>query len=416
MKTGDKLLSSHVKEFSFCLLPVQIQSEFVNADNSLTVSLEEFGLSQYEARAYFAMIAKGPVSAGELAYYSELPRTKVYPTLQKLRKKKLATISDTKPIMCAAIAPEEAFDPIIQEQINKVNAMNSLVANLKTVSEESRKSVGVEERRYHHLTLGNVPKDLRAMIDGARESMRIVVDRSAIGLLTECGKQIAAAVRRGVEVRMIVPPSEAGARSSISIPACAGVRMLESTQSCFIRDDTGVLVVDGRGAGDIFSQTGVLGSTLARSFEGQWERAVPADALLDMTGSESEEVYRAIVILDRDGLAKALDAVMVPGDAPDMAGLLEEGGVPVHSRTLSDLVDLADGALQAACGGRARMDTAGGVLSLESVLGHGHMLAWASVLRAYLQNKGYTTRTIPQESGGSRKVHIRLGNCQEVVT
>lgn len=378
----------------------------MNADNSLTVSLEEFGLSQYEARAYYAMIARGPVSAGELAYYSELPRTKVYPTLQKLRKKKLATISDTKPIMCAAIAPEEAFDPIIQEQINKVNAMNSLVANLKTVSEESRKSIGIEERRYRHLTLGNVPKDLRAMIDGARESVRIVVDRPAIGLFAECGKQIAAAVRRGVEVRIIVPPSEAG--SSVSLPACSGVRMLESSQSCFIQDNTGVLVVDGGGAGDIFSQTGVLGSTLAGAFEEQWERAVPADALLDMTGSESEEVYRAIVTLDRSGPSRVLDAAMAPGEAPDMAGLLEECGVPVHSRTLSDLVDLADGALQATCGGRAQMDTAGGVLSLESAPGHGHMLAWASVLRAYLQNKGYTTRTIPQESDGSRKVHIRL--------
>ena len=37
-------------------------------DHSLTVSLEEFGLSKYEAQAYVALIAKGTVSAGELAY------------------------------------------------------------------------------------------------------------------------------------------------------------------------------------------------------------------------------------------------------------------------------------------------------------------------------------------------------------
>ena len=30
----------------------------MNVDNSLTVSLEEFGLSRYEARAYFAMISR----------------------------------------------------------------------------------------------------------------------------------------------------------------------------------------------------------------------------------------------------------------------------------------------------------------------------------------------------------------------
>ena len=107
-------------------------------EHSLTVSLEEFGLSQYEAQAYVALIAKGTISASELAYYSEIPRTKIYPTLLKLENKKLAIISKSKPIMCTAIAPEDAFDDIIHEQINKVNAMNSLVSNLKRASEESR--------------------------------------------------------------------------------------------------------------------------------------------------------------------------------------------------------------------------------------------------------------------------------------
>ena len=46
----------------------------------LTVSLEEFGLSKYESQAYVALISKGTISASELAYYSEVPRTKIYPT------------------------------------------------------------------------------------------------------------------------------------------------------------------------------------------------------------------------------------------------------------------------------------------------------------------------------------------------
>ena len=93
----------------------------------LAVSLEEFGLSRYEAQAYVTLITKGTISAAELAYYSNLPRTKVYPTLLKLEKKKIAIISKTKPIMCTAISPEDAFDEIVQEQINKVNGMNNLV-------------------------------------------------------------------------------------------------------------------------------------------------------------------------------------------------------------------------------------------------------------------------------------------------
>ncbi len=33
--------------------------------------------------------------------------------------------------MCTAISPEDAFDGVIHEQINKINAMNTLVSNLK---------------------------------------------------------------------------------------------------------------------------------------------------------------------------------------------------------------------------------------------------------------------------------------------
>ena len=100
-------------------------------EHVLTVSLEEFGLSKYESQAYVALIARGTISASELAYYSEIPRTKIYPTLLKLENKKLVIISKSKPIMCTAIAPEDAFDGIIHEQINKVNAMNTLISNLK---------------------------------------------------------------------------------------------------------------------------------------------------------------------------------------------------------------------------------------------------------------------------------------------
>ena len=40
--------------------------------------------------------------------------------------------------MCTAISPEDAFDGIVQEQISRINAMNTLVSNLKKVSEESK--------------------------------------------------------------------------------------------------------------------------------------------------------------------------------------------------------------------------------------------------------------------------------------
>ena len=58
-------------------------------EHDATVSLEEFGLSKYEARAYVALISKGTISASEVSYDAELTRTKVYPFFLKLEKKKI---------------------------------------------------------------------------------------------------------------------------------------------------------------------------------------------------------------------------------------------------------------------------------------------------------------------------------------
>jgi len=66
-------------------------------DSTSTVSLEELGLSKYEARAYITLISKGEISGSELAYYSEIPRTKIYPTLLKLEKKEVSYNFKTKP-------------------------------------------------------------------------------------------------------------------------------------------------------------------------------------------------------------------------------------------------------------------------------------------------------------------------------
>ncbi|MGI0002770.1 MAG: TrmB family transcriptional regulator, partial [Nitrosopumilaceae archaeon] len=140
-------------------------------ENGLTVSLEEFGLSKYEAKAYVTLVSHGTISASEDAYYSNLPRTKVYPTLLKLEKKRLVIISKSKPIMCTAIAPEDAFDDIIQEHIDKVNQMNTLVTKLKHASEESKKTRGAEEKRYFHLSSNNVLNQLKIMIGGTKSSI-----------------------------------------------------------------------------------------------------------------------------------------------------------------------------------------------------------------------------------------------------
>lgn len=371
----------------------------MSVDKSLTVSLEEFGLSQYEARAYFAMISRGPLSAAELSYYSEIPRTKVYSTLQKLHKKSLATISDTKPVMCAAIAPEEAFDSTIQDQINKVNAMNSLISSLKAINDECWRGRGVEERRYQQLSTGNIISEMRRIIDSARDSIDMLVSQRSY--VTESRKEIVAASRRGVSVRIILPPAEVNADGAGMLPGGAHIRTTTHDYNYMVVDGGSILILNQAGGGEVLTMADGIIHNLTALFKSLWSSSIQADALLDLNRTESKDVYTATTILKRSASLQ----VVAASKTSILTDLLEAGGVPIYSRTLNDLVELASTALKMTGGGTVKLDPGNRTVYLESNDG-GHVATWTSILESYLQKHGYGTRIIQHKK--SKSIHIRL--------
>ena len=377
----------------------------------LTVSLEEFGLSKYEAQAYVALIAKGTISAGDLAYYSEIPRTKIYPTLLKLENKKLVIISKSKPIMCTAIAPEDAFDGIIHEQINKVNAMNTLISNLKKASEESRKSRGSEEKRYFHLSANNVLSQLQTMIEGSKSSIKIMTDQWGFGLLAECKEQLLSVLRRNLDVKVLVAPAQICSESFRVIPDGVEIRASDITQNCFIFDETELLMINNNnGKGAIFSSTDILGINQEKIFSNIWKNATKTKALADMTKTEAQEIYKIIKIVNETGLLYLLNSTMVSKKPEtDMFKLLEKNGISLKSKTLDDIIEIIDAVMQITCSGHANFEANNKNITIESKLNSGHSLPWVSILDGCLQKQGYKTRTIYQNNANKgEKVHIKI--------
>ena len=380
-------------------------------EHVLTVSLEEFGLSKYEAQAYVSLIAKGTISAGDLAYYSEIPRTKIYPTLLKLENKKLVIISKSKPIMCTAIAPEDAFDGIIHEQINKVNAMNTLISNLKKASEESRKSRGSEEKRYFHLSANNVLSQLQTMIEGSKSSIKIMTDQWGFGLLAECKEQLLSVLRRNLDVKVLVVPSQICSESFRVIPDGVEIRASDITQNCFIFDETELLMVNSNnGKGAIFSSTDILGLNQEKVFSNIWKNAIKTKALGDMTKTEAQEIYKIIKIVNEAGLPYLLNSTMISKKPEaDMFKLLEKNGVSLKSKTLDDVIEIIDAIMQITCSGHVNFEANTKNITVESKLNSGHSLPWVSILDGCLQKQGYKTRTVYQNnSNKGEKVHIKI--------
>ena len=394
------------------ILPKDKSPNSMTNEKALSVSLEEFGLSKYEASAYVTLIAKGTISASELAYYSELPRTKVYPILLKLEKKKLAIISKSKPIMCTAIAPEDAFDDIVQEQIHKVNAMNTLVTNLKKVSEESRKSRGAEEKRYFHLTANNVLDQLKVMIEGTKDSIHIMADQWGLGLLAECKEQLLSVLRRNLEVKIVVPPNQIGSESFKVIPDGAKIRISEIIQNCFIFDQSELLLIDSEnGKAATFSSTEVLGINQSKLFSNIWKNSIKTESLGDMTKAEAQEIYKIIRLVNENALGFILNSTIVSQEQVDMLKLLEKNGINLKSKSLDEVIEIIDSTLQITCSGHANFDAKSKNISIESKMNSGHSLPWVAILDGYLRKQGYKTRMAYQNnSHKGEKVHLKISS------
>ena len=389
-----------------------IKAEFTHMvdEKALSVSLEEFGLSKYEAQAYVTLISKGTISASELSYYSELPRTKVYPVLLKLEKKKLVIISKSKPVMCTPIAPEDAFDDVVQEQINKVNAMNTLVSNLKKVNEVSRKSRGAEEKRYFHLAANNTLDQLKTMVEGTKESIHVMADQWGLGLLAECKEQLLSVSRRNVEVKVIVPSSQIGSESYKILPEGVKIRVSEIIQNCFIFDETELLLIDSaNGKGAMFSSTDILGVNQVRLFNHVWKNAIKTDGLEDMTKTEAQEIYKIIRLINENALGHILDANMISKNEFDLLKILEKNGISLKEKSIDDVIEIIDSALQIMCSGHANFDAKAKNISIESKMNSGHSLPWVAILEGYLQKAGYKTRmTYQNHAQKGEKVHLKF--------
>ena len=377
----------------------------------LTVSLEEFGLSKYESQAYVALISKGTISASELAYYSEVPRTKIYPTLLKLENKKLAIISKSKPIMCTAISPEDAFDGVIHEQINKINAMNTLVSNLKKASEESRKSRGSEEKRYFHISANKVLTQLQTMIEGSKSSIKIMTDQGGFGLLAECKEQLVGVIRRNLDVKVIIPSTQICSESYRAIPDGVEIKTSDITQNCFIFDETELLMINNdNGKGAIFSSTEILGINQEKVFSNIWKNSIKTKVVADMTKADAQEIYKIIKIISETGLTYILNSTRESKKLEiDFLKLLEKNGIILKLKSLDDIIEIMDAIIQITCSGHVNFEANTKNITIESKLNNGYSLPWVSILEGYLQKHGYKTRTVYQNnSNKGEKTHIKI--------
>ncbi|MBN2545937.1 MAG: TrmB family transcriptional regulator [Spirochaetes bacterium] len=102
-------------------------------DNNIINELMKLGMSEYEAKAYFALIIKNPLSPYEIAKKSSISTAKIYEVLNKLYGKKM--IFDIIDNGKKKYIPIEPDDLIKKHRASTNTLLNSLKNNLNNIKQ-----------------------------------------------------------------------------------------------------------------------------------------------------------------------------------------------------------------------------------------------------------------------------------------
>ncbi len=152
--------------------------------------LQQLGFTEYEARAYVALLRQNPQNGYELAKNSGLPRANVYSVLEKLEERgAVVRLEETNSVRYTPVSPEE----LIKRLENKLQgSLKEAHASLNQLTQAAAYEDIFSIRGYLPLL-----EHARSLIDAARTSVLVAQERPESLALKA---SVEAAMLRGVKV------------------------------------------------------------------------------------------------------------------------------------------------------------------------------------------------------------------------
>jgi HTH-type transcriptional regulator, sugar sensing transcriptional regulator len=144
----------------------------------VTALLQQLGFSEYEARAYLALLQRSPLNGYELAKVSGLPRANIYAVLQKLEERgAVARLDQPTATRYAPVAPTELTGRIASRFQQVLSAAQQALEEVATPAEPEY----VWNVRGYEAFLEHA----QSLIGASRESLLIATSRQEASLLGE---------------------------------------------------------------------------------------------------------------------------------------------------------------------------------------------------------------------------------------
>lgn len=169
---------------------IDLEKEYEKASRTL----ESIGLSNYEARAYIALVAHGYGDADTIAETSGIPRTSSYKVLQSLCQKGFAMSTSGRPRIFKPEEPKKLMEKIIPP-------ISDTFEKLETLSEIMRDR-GVPQLVYTITGKPRVIAKIGELLDKSTRSV-IIASPNFHEIRAPLAKKMDNAIGRGVYVTII---------------------------------------------------------------------------------------------------------------------------------------------------------------------------------------------------------------------
>jgi len=274
--------------------------EVAVALDDTVVRLTHLGLSEWEAKAYLALLRRSPANGYQVSKESAVPRSMVYEVLAKLVSR--GAVLRTHEADNALYAPVPPVELIERLQREHEELTESLKADLGAVSQSAE-----EEYVWHIEGRANILARAEVLIEEAQTTLTAQVVAQEI---EELRAALEAAAARGVAVAIVCDETVriAGAREVV-VPPLILPGEASPFEMILVRDRAEVLIGDLRGA-DEESASWTRNRQLALMAEGHIRRSLILPAMYRALGAQGVE---ALMNGDAQGVLRAVGGLAPKG-------------------------------------------------------------------------------------------------------
>ncbi|MGE5822549.1 MAG: TrmB family transcriptional regulator [Nitrososphaerota archaeon] len=374
----------------------------------LVANLEEFGLSKYESMAYITLVSRGTLGASEIAYYSNLPRTKIYTTLKKLERKKLSTISSQKPMIATATPPNEAFGELITLQERRLSSMYYILDSLKKLREEGKKSY--EEKKYLTLEPNVVVQKIKELISSSKSNIDLILDSWGQNVVFQCRPSITGATKKGVKIKMLLGNESIISEGIGTFPDGVEIRSDTVSGNILIFDYKKIIFIDStNGKASLILTADPYGSSYVKLFDEKWKKALRLNTVM-LGNKVPKEALTLSKIVENDLSQILLDmSIIQDNNYTLLINEIEKFSSETKCQSIEEIVSIVDYALRISYSGYLKYENQENMLKLHFDSKERSMVPWAIIIVAYVKKFGNDAQIIYDNSQlKANTIYIKL--------